>query len=95
MLAQQVIEEVINRCGKDNQLIVALEELSELSKEITKELRGKGDREHLLEELADVQIMIKQLIYLFDFGKDELFIAEQKKIKRTEERLNDGRCKSI
>lgn len=95
MLAQQIIEEVINRCGRDNQLIVAIEELSELQKELTKDIRGKGNRAHILEELVDVRIMLKQLIYLYDFGADELFIAEQKKLRRTEERLNDGRCKSI
>ena len=39
-------------------LIIAMEELSELQKEISKELRGKGDSTAILEELADVSIVI-------------------------------------
>ena len=33
--------------------IVAMEELSELQKEISKELRGQGDRDGILEELGE------------------------------------------
>ena len=39
-------------------LIIVMEELSELIKEISKELRGKGDKYNILEELADVQLGI-------------------------------------
>ncbi len=39
-------------------LIIATEELAELSKEILKKLRGKGNLYNLLEELADVQLAI-------------------------------------
>lgn len=35
-------------------LIIVIEELSELSKEISKQLRDKGDPYNILEELADV-----------------------------------------
>ena len=37
-------------------LIIVMEELSELSKEISKELRGKRDRLSITEELADVML---------------------------------------
>lgn len=39
-------------------LIIVMEELAELSKEISKELRGKGDTVSILEEMADVQLGI-------------------------------------
>ena len=39
-------------------LIIVMEELAELTKEISKELRGKGDIVNLTEELADVQLGI-------------------------------------
>lgn len=42
-------------------LIIAIEELSELQKELTKELRGKGDITAILEEVADVQIVLEQV----------------------------------
>lgn len=95
MLAQQIIEEVVARCGKDHQLVIAIEELSELQKELTKEYRGKGNRDNILEELADVIIILKEIIYIEEFTHDEIFIEIQKKLRRTEERLNDGRCESL
>ena len=95
MLAQQIIEEVVARCGKDHQLVIAIEELSELQKELTKEYRGKGNRDNILEEMADVIIILKEIIYIEEFTHDEIFIEIQKKLRRTEERLNDGRCESL
>ena len=53
--------------GEEKQCIVALEELSECAKEICKVLRGKGDREHLAEEIADARICLEQMIYFFFF----------------------------
>lgn len=47
--------------GFDAQMIVALEELSEVQKEVCKVLRGKGSMAHLAEEIADATIMLEQL----------------------------------
>lgn len=55
--------------GEEKQCIVAIEELSECQKEICKALRGKGDREHLAEEIADARICLEQMVYFF--GLDE------------------------
>lgn len=43
--------------GRRN-LIIAMEEMSELTKEITKYLRGKGDHFGLIEEIGDVQLAL-------------------------------------
>ena len=43
--------------GKSNQLVVALEELSEVQKEICKAMRGQTDLNLLAEESADATIM--------------------------------------
>jgi hypothetical protein len=51
--------------GERAQMVVALEELAELQKEITKQLRGEGNLDHLSEEMADVQIMLDQLEIMF------------------------------
>lgn len=59
---EKVIADSINSTGNDGiHLIIAMEELSELQKEISKELRGKGDKINVLEELADVQYVKKIL----------------------------------
>lgn len=55
--------------GKENQVIVAVEELAELQKELTKFLRKKLNRVNLSEEIADVEIMVEQLKLMFNCGQ--------------------------
>ena len=58
---QRVYEAALNKWGKKLQATVAIEEMAEVQKEITKMLRGKLDREHMAEEIADATIMLEQL----------------------------------
>ena len=44
---RKVLESAIYHYGKRNQIIVAVEELSELQKELRKILRGMGSEDHL------------------------------------------------
>ena len=48
------------------QATVAIEEMSEVQKEICKVLRGKGNRETLAEEIADAKIMLEQISQIFN-----------------------------
>ena len=50
---KEKIKAIVNSYGKENQITVAVEELSELIKELCKELRGMGNPEHIAEEMAD------------------------------------------
>lgn len=72
---------------KDKQLIVAIEELSELQKELCKALRGKPNKEDIIEELADVLIMLDQVKIYFKIEDDEIRDIIDQKIERTKERL--------
>ena len=72
---------------KDKQLIVAIEELSELQKELCRALRGKPNKEDIIEELADVLIMLDQLKIYFKIEDDEIRDIIDQKIERTKERL--------
>lgn len=54
--------------GKANQLIVALEELSEAQKEICKVMRGERNLNHLAEEIADATIMLEQVREIFSIN---------------------------
>lgn len=47
--------------GLSHEELICLEELSELQKEITKHLRGKGNTRDIVEEMADVYICLKTL----------------------------------
>ena len=58
-------EAIANHYGMENQLPIVIEEMSELTKEICKHIRGNDNLLDLIEEAADVQIMVEQLISLF------------------------------
>lgn len=69
-------------------LIIVMEELSELSKEISKELRDKGDKISILEELADVQLCIYYVQEICGISNEDLNKAMSVKTKRIEGVLN-------
>ena len=69
---------------------MAIEELSELQKELCKALRGKGNREALLDELADSTIMLEQMKEYFDIQDVEIIDRINEKIERTRNRMNGG-----
>lgn len=82
----QVMLNMLNKYG-EKQMIIAIEELSELQKEICKKLRNPDSSDdNILEELADVYIMLTQICiyYNLDITKVEEIMKE--KLKRTEER---------
>ena len=83
---QKVYTNALIAYGEEAQCIVAIEELSECAKEICKVLRGKGDREHLAEEIADATIMLEQLRYFFGINEDVCEWMDSK-IKRLDAKL--------
>ena len=54
--------------GKEHQLIICMEEMAELTKELTKHLRGRDNIPQIAEEVADVEIMLEQLKILLICG---------------------------
>lgn len=80
-------EKAIETYGAVLQKQVAIEEMAELTKEICKDFRGKGNREHILEEIVDVSIMLEQLQIMYDISSSEMLTAVESKVKRLEERL--------
>ena len=86
----------IKTFGVDLQLAVAIEEMAELTKAIVKIRRVADDygktqaaRENLLEEIADVDIMIEQMKIMW--GPKRVEEYRRKKLERLERRLNDDR----
>lgn len=80
---EKIIADSINSTGNDGiHLIIAMEELSELQKEISKELRGKGDKVNVLEELADVQIVIYYVKKILGISNEDIEKAISVKIDR-------------
>jgi hypothetical protein len=85
----KVYEKAIAKWGKSLQLTMAIEEMAELTKELTKDLRNLGDKPHIIEEIADVEIMLEQLKIIYKCSSP---LEETKKIKlaRLEDRIDNG-----
>ena len=82
-----IFEKAIAVYGESLQKQVAIEEMAELTKEICKDFRGKANRENIVEEIADVQIMLYQLMAMYNISDKELSITLGLKITRLDERL--------
>lgn len=65
-----IYKKAISSFGKVAQMIVAIEECSELQKELTKALRGKVNLLGIAEEIADIEIMLEQLKLIFDNAQE-------------------------
>jgi hypothetical protein len=84
-----VYEKAIARNGMLLQSIVAIEELSEVQKEICKYLRGNNNREQIAEEVADATIMLEQLRVIFDINEPVCRYMDEK-VQRLADRLKGG-----
>lgn len=82
----QVYGQAIERYGQEMQCIVAIEELSECQKEICKVLRGKGNMDHLAEEVADATICLEQVRIMFGLN-DMVCSRMDEKVERLLHRL--------
>ena len=82
-----VLEKAIETYGKDMQLTVAVEEFSELIKEICKNKRGSDNRENIIEELADCYIMMEQIEIIFELKGCDISAVIDEKLARLERRL--------
>lgn len=56
--------------GAEAQTLMVFEECSELQKELCKHARGKDNTMAIAEEIADVQIMLEQMIILHDCAEE-------------------------
>ena len=82
-----ILEGAIRNFGVNNQIIVAIEEMTELTQALTKWLRnpGIGRETDIREEMADVWIMLNQLALIFgDCTDEEIFKLER--LERTVQR---------
>jgi len=62
---EEVYAAAIRKWGEEAQMLMIIEEMSELTKEICKEFRGTPDREATADEIADVTIMLEQAQLIF------------------------------
>lgn len=82
------LEKAIETNGVDMQLTVAVEELSELIKEICKNKRGRDNRDNIIEEMADCYIMLEQLAIIYGIRLNEIVAMMYSKMQRLENNLD-------
>lgn len=81
-----VYRKAIDKYGAIHQIIKAVEEMSELTKELCKYLDAKPDIDHIAEEIADVEITLAQLKMILHC-EDQIEDWRLKKVERLEERI--------
>lgn len=76
---KKILGTALSFYGCELQQVIAIEELSELQKELCKSLRAGADRPHISEEIADVQIVLEQMMMLYECRED-VAICRQKRL---------------
>ena len=84
---KEILEKAIQTWGKQAQVLMVLEEMSELQKEILKNInRGKENIPELIDETTDLEIMLTQLKMIY--GIDEAVKNHRpEKLEKIEKRL--------
>lgn len=77
---QAIYQATLDKWGADAQYDQAVEECAELIAALKHFRRGKIDKQAVIDELADVTLMIGQLTWML--GSDEVSAAIQKKLAK-------------
>jgi NTP pyrophosphatase (non-canonical NTP hydrolase) len=85
----EIYKQIFEKNGAVHQAGIGIEECAELTKELTKFVRGKGSRMKMAEELADVIICVESLIHHFEFN-EQVNLFKDFKLKRLKLMYIDG-----
>lgn len=75
--------------GKEAQTLMFFEEVAELEKELCKNARGKQNHDEIVEEIADVEIMLEQLKIMYDVKQSQVELVKAFKVERLNRRLGN------
>lgn len=95
MEIKEVQNAVIAKYGKEHQTFVAIEEMSELMKALTKNMRGEHNRQDIVEELADVYIVLDQVMMMHGIDLDDVVRKMNEKAQRMADRLEGDINESV
>lgn len=88
-MTNPICQRALDTWGEEAQMLMVIEEMSELTKEILKNInRKKNNVDAIIEETADVEIMLEQLKANYDIA-ERVEEYKQNKLKLIEQRLND------
>ena len=86
----EIIQQILNKYDKNQQVLQTVEEMSELTKELIKNInRNKENEAEIILEIADVQIMLMQLIEIYKIDGNKLLGAIEYKLLRQKDRMEN------
>lgn len=84
----EIMQKAIDTYGDEVQSMVAIEEMSELTKELIKYWRGDYNVDHIAEEMADVYITLCELQLIFGIDDETIRGYKEYKLKRLRKSLD-------
>jgi len=94
-MSSELYRRAITTWGEEAQRWMVVEEISEFLDTLAKAIRGRASRQELVDELADAQIMLEQIMILFSLSENEVEEAKRRKLERLESRLvGDLTCRT-
>jgi NTP pyrophosphatase (non-canonical NTP hydrolase) len=90
MTQAEIVAAILAKNGWKHQYTIALEELAELMKELTKAIRDKGSHANICEEIADVEICITQIKATIRRSKLQVQLFKRFKLERLEKLYIEG-----
>ena len=85
---KNLLQYALEKWGKVSQVMMALEEMGELTNALLKNInRNKNNEQDILEEIGDVYIMLEQLKMIYNISEHELKELMDKKLDRLKNRL--------
>lgn len=93
-----VIRTIVGYYGADAQSMQTCEECAELIQAVSKLTRGVTEMRilALVEEIADVRIMMSQLMQLYGIPETEIATLVERKLERQLERIKaESKCKYV
>lgn len=85
----RTIHRVISVFGEKNQQMQTLEELMELQRAVFEHVhRGTDNRDNIVEEIADVEIMLAQLKEIHNIDPKEIEMVQERKLNRLDHTID-------
>ena len=82
MTVEKFVKYIMDKNGKNYQFTIAMEEMSELIKELSKNIRGENNRNEIAEEASDVLMCLKEIFCFFDIDELEIQQILHQKIEK-------------
>jgi len=80
---------IIKNYGIQHQKLKAIEELTELSQAIVKDLLKEDVIDNIIEEIADVYVMLEQLKIIYNIKEQKINNIASQKIERTLKKIKE------